>query len=311
MIDSTSTIQTLDRLRYAEKAYPLRGGFIYQNIMYVVAGQLIQSVSGQHWTSFVEDNIFMPLEITHTQAKSTNVVRAGNDAAPHYIDEESDLVRLPQYFSNQIGAVGLVWSTTKDIGNYLKFLVHDGMYKGETLFQPETFNYLFKPHSILPKAMYPTEVLTNHHWNTCGLGWFQQDYRGNKLDFHTGSLFGLFAIAGLLRDHDIAVYVFANLDHAELRHAIMYKAIDLFGFNNDSRDWHKEVFDLYLGFNNEADASKKEKSKNRVLGTSPSLDIEQYSGKYNNEMLGKAIVSVTDGRLEINFNNFLFYKLEH
>ena len=119
MIDSTSTNQTIDRLRYAEKAYPLRGGFIYQNVMYVVAGQLIQSVSGQHWTRFVEDNIFVPLEMTRTQAKSANVVRAGNYVAPHYIDEESDLVRLPQYFSDQIGAAGLVWSTTKDIGNYL------------------------------------------------------------------------------------------------------------------------------------------------------------------------------------------------
>lgn len=311
MIDSTSTRETLDKFKHAKKAYPLRGGFTYQNVMYVVAGELIQNISGQHWTLFVEDNIFTPLEMTRSQAKSADIIQAGNYVAPHYIDVESGLVKLPQYFSDQIGAAGLVWSTAKDIGNYLKFLVDDGVYHGDTIVQSETFNYLFKPHSILPEAIYPTDVLTNHHWNTYGLGWFQQDYRGNKLDFHTGSLFGLVAIAGLLRDHDIAVYVFANLDHAELRHAIMYKAIDLFAFNDDSRDWHKEVFDLYSGFKNEATTARKKKNEERVLGTSTSLDIERYSGKYKNKMLGEAVVSLIDGRLEINFNNFLLYKLEH
>ena len=70
-----------------------------------------------------------------------------------------------------------------------------------------------------------------------------------------GSLFGLVAIVGLLRDKDIAVYVFANLDHAELRHAIMYKAIDLYAFDDDGRDWHKEIYDLYSGLKKEANAT--------------------------------------------------------
>ena len=63
-----------------------------------------------------------------------------------------------------------------------------------------------------------------------------------KIDFHTGSIEGLIAIAGIIQDKNIAVYVFGNMDHAELRHAIMYKAFDLFAFNNNSFDWHKEVF---------------------------------------------------------------------
>ena len=50
---------------------------------------------------------------------------------------------------------------------------------------------------------------------TYGLGWFQQDYRGRAVDFHTGSIDGMVAIHGLIRDERLGVYVLGNLDHAE------------------------------------------------------------------------------------------------
>jgi hypothetical protein len=67
--------------------------------------------------------------------------------------------------------------------------------------------------------MYPTTRLTKPHWMTYGLGWFQQDYRGRAVDFHTGSIDGMVAIHGLIRDERLGVYVLGNLDHTELRHA--------------------------------------------------------------------------------------------
>jgi hypothetical protein len=65
-----------------------------------------------------------------------------------------------------------------------------------------------------------------------------------------------------MHDYDIAVYVFANFDHTELRHAIMYKAIYLYVFDHDSRDWNKEIFNLYAGFNEEAKEGIRRGTKN-------------------------------------------------
>lgn len=311
VIDSVSTTETIDRFKHAKKTYPLRGGFTYQNIMYAVAGELIESVSRQHWTLFVENNILKPLEMTRTQTKSIDIIKAGNYTTPHANDFENGIVKVGYTFSDQIGAAGMAWSTTNDVSNYLTFLVNDGIFKRDTILQPTTFQYLFKPHAILTKPAYPTNVLTKQKWNTYGLGWFQHDYRGYKLDFHTGSLVGLVAIAGIIHDKDMAVYVFANLDHAELRHAIMYKAIDLYVFNDDSRDWHDEIFKLYDGFRKKAKESIKKRNKKRVLKTKPSLTLDQYSGTYQHEMFGKVNVSVVDGKLQFNFNNYLYYTIEH
>jgi CubicO group peptidase (beta-lactamase class C family) len=311
-IDSTSTRQTLKNFQNAKKAYPLRGGFIYQNIMYVAAGEVIGAASGMHWTDFVKERVLIPLEMNRTQVKARDILKAGNYVTPYNYDPEEGIVKVPHSFADQIGAAGMIWSSPKDISKYLTFLVNDGVYKNDTLVKPKTFHQLFKPHVLQPDGgMYPTTALTKPNWNTYGLGWFQQDYRGTKLDFHTGSLGGLVAIAGVVHDKNMAVYVFANLDHAELRHAIMLKAIDLFAFNDDGRDWHTEVFELYSGINKKELEKEKKKVDNRVKNTKPTLPISAYTGKYYNKMLGAAVVTQMGDALKVNFNSYASYQASH
>ncbi len=312
IIDSLSTKETLAKFKYAKKAYPLRGGFVYQNIMYAAAGELIEAVSGKPWTTFVEENIFKPLEMTRSVTRSVDILKKGNIATPHFNDLEDGLVKVGYTFSDQIGAAGMIWSSISDISHYMKFLIDDGVYKGDTLIQPNTFKFLFKPHSFVSEAQfYPTKVLTKPNWKTYGLGWFQQDYHGDKLDFHTGSISGLVAIAGIMHKHDVAVYVFANLDHAELRHAIMLKAMDLYAYNDDSRDWHKETFELYSGFRKDAIEGLKKQKESQIKGTSTTLDLKEYTGTYKHKMLGTAEVSLINGNLHVDFNNFTKFELKH
>lgn len=312
MVDSLSTKETIKRFQFAKKAYPLRGGFTYQNIMYAIAGEVIAKVSGKPWNEFVTERIFEPLDMTRTQALAKDIFNVGNYVTPYLDDPEDGLVEVDYGFSDQIGPAGMICSTANDISKYLTFLVNDGIYKTDTLVQPETFKSLFEPQSFLGSSgAYPTNALTNPNWNTYGLGWFQQDYKGHKLDFHTGSLFGLVAIAGIMHDKNTAVYVFANLDHAELRHAILYKALDLYAFDDDARDWHAEVFDLYEGFKKKNLETSKKKLAERVMDSKPSLPLEAFEGSYTNDMLGTAKISVNDTKLMVNFNDFISYDLEH
>jgi CubicO group peptidase (beta-lactamase class C family) len=311
-IDSVSTTETLRRFRLAEVEYPLRGGFTYQNIMYAVAGEVVGAVSGMHWTEFVQQRIFDPLGMDRSQAKSANIFKAGNYARPHYDDLDEGIVRVGPTLSDQIGAAGMIWSCLADMTKYLQFLLDGGQVDGKVLLQPKTFAYLFEPHAFVStEEFYPTQKLTKPHWRTYGLGWFQHDYRGQKLDFHTGSIAGLVAIAGLVQDEDMAVYVFANLDHAELRHAIMYKAIDLFVFDDNSRDWHKEIFDMYSGLKAEYKKSLQKQVAERELETRPTLPLIAYTGTYVHDMYGTITITERAGKLLINFNDFLKLSATH
>lgn len=312
IVDSLSTRETLARFSKAEKGYPIRGGYAYNNLMYAAAGEVIAAVSGQHWTTFVEENILKPLNMTRTSTTVKGIYKMGNYAMPYYNDHELGIVKRNHTMSDQIGAAGMMWSCANDVSKYLKFVLNGGVVGSDTIIKPATFDYLFKPHGFVTEAgFYPTQKLTKPHWTTYGLGWFQHDYRGEKLDFHTGSLPGLIAITGVMHDKDVAVYVFANMDHAELRHAILYKAMDLYAFNDNSRDWHKEVYELYDDFKQkEIEANLKQKN-NRAANTNPSLPLDGYAGNYHDSMYGQVQVAEKKEGLELILNNKYSLKTTH
>ena len=312
VLDSVSTRETLRRFALAKKAYPVRGGYQYNNLMYAVAGEVIQAVSGKHWTDFVREELFTPLGMTRTVAKATDIFSAGNFVNPYFYEEETGFIQVPFNRSDQIGAAGMIWTCAADMENYLRFLVGGGTYNDQAILKPETFAYLFKPHTLLPESgFYPTRQLTKPNWLSYGLGWFQHDYRGQKLDFHTGSIGGLVAIAGIIHDKKTAVYVLANRDHAELRHAILYQALDLWAFEDTPRDWHREIFDLYEDLREKGEVREQDQLKSRVQNTQTSLPLEAYTGTYSHPMLGEVKVSVVPEGIQMRFNNFVNFKAQH
>lgn len=301
--DSTSVEEMLFKFSKSPKKYPLRGGYTYQNIMYVIAGQVISKVSGLTWQSFMKNNILDKAGLSCTLTWSKDIFEYNNYTFPHQIDYEEGIVNVPFTISDQIGAAGMMWSCADDMEKYLKFLLNETQLLDERVLKKKTFNYLFKPHIIVGDSFYPTAKLTNPNWKTYGLGWYQHDYRGEKIDFHTGSLQGLVAIIGLIRDKKIGVHVFANLDHAELRHAIMYKVMDLFVFDDDSRDWNKEIFDLYDEVDKKYKKSYFDKFNERDENSKMSLHLIDYTGTYESDMYGKIVVSVKDKKMNLEVNN--------
>ncbi len=312
VIDSTSTTETLRRFAGTEKTSPIRGGFVYNNLMYAVAGEIIRSVSGKPWSQFVEEEIFRPLEMSHTVALASEMISRPNRATPYTNVPGEGILETPYNLSDQIGAAGMIYTCLEDVEHYLLMLEQGGLYKGQALVTPETFAFLFEPHTLIGKeAFYPTQQLTQPHWRSYGLGWFQHDYLGHKLDFHTGSIAGLVAIAGIMHDTNTAVYVMANMDHAELRHAILYKAMDLWALDAPDRDWHREVFALYDGLRQQAAQQEDTLVAQRQKSALPRLPVAAYAGTYLHPVYGQAQVVPTANGLDLIFNEFATFHLQH
>jgi CubicO group peptidase (beta-lactamase class C family) len=107
--------------------------------MYGIAGELIEFVSGKHWIDFVDTNILMPLHMTLTQTRSTNIFEVGNYTTPHVNDLDDGLITVEYTFSDQIGATGMMWSSINDVSNYLTFLGNQGIFEIDTSLQPAAF----------------------------------------------------------------------------------------------------------------------------------------------------------------------------
>ena len=144
------------------------------------------------------------------------------------------------------------------------------------------------------------------------MGWYQHDYRGEKLDFHTGSLAGLNALAGVVHDRQTGVYFFANSGSANFRHAVLYKVMDLYAFNDEKgRDWNKDIFEMYSQSDANDIAKQKKQNENRISNAPANLELKNYVGFYTHKMFGKLHVTIKNNRLQFNFNNYTFFDLEH
>jgi CubicO group peptidase (beta-lactamase class C family) len=317
----TTSADIIRRLRFVEPETSLRSHFTYQNIMYAAAGELVAAVSGQPWDAFVRTRIFAPIGMTETIATAATLARQPDVASPHFnIDGAVTVIRNASV--DPVAPAGAVWSNVHDMSLWLRFLLNGCATNANAtpLLKPETCAELFKPQTMVgADQFYPTARLTAPHWTTYGLGWFQEDYAGRAVDFHTGSIDGMVAIAGLIRDERLGIIVLANLDHAEVRHALMYRVFDLFGAGAKStdtrRDWSAELRTLYAGLADEARAARQKAEAARVSGTKPSLAIDRYAGTYADPLYGTVTVSVSvsgeNGALRLRYGTGFDGTLEH
>jgi hypothetical protein len=236
-------------------------------------------------------------------------------AQPHYLIDGT-VTTIRNASVDGVAPAGSVWSSVHDMAEWLKMLLAGGKATGgpaagKTMLSDKVLAELFAPQTMVgPDGFYPTIRLTRPHWTTYGLGWFQSDYGGEKVDFHTGSIDGMVAIAGLIREKNLGVYVLANLDHAELRHALMYRVFDAY-LGRPARDWSADLRVLYGDLAKEGEAQQKKAEASRVMGTKPSLPLARYAGTYRDPILGDVTISEQGGALKAQYYGGFVGPLSH
>jgi hypothetical protein len=161
-----------------------------------------------------------------------------------------------------------------------------------------------------PMDEYPALSLSRPHFFSYALGWFVQDYQGETVWMHTGSIDGMIAIIGLLPGRRAGVYVLANLDHAELRHALMYRAFDMFE-GNPPRDWSADVHKLFADRAARAEAARARRDSALARDTKPSLPLAKYVGTYTDSTYGNVEIALSGEALTFRFVRGDAQPLEH
>ena len=297
--------EILRRVKFVPTAYSLRGGFAYQNVMYGAAGEVIARVSGMSWEDFIQRRIFVPLGMTQSYTTYDAMHRSSgaNQSEPHFRIHDTIRV-IADETVDVLPAAGAIWSNAVDMAKWVRFLLDSGRVDGKRLVSEEQFRKLLQPQSFVSaEEFYPTAQITKPHWMTYGLGWFEQDFRGRFLAFHTGSLDGRTAMMGLLPDAKVGVFIAGNLDHAEFRHALLLQVMDIFAGTNGeaARNWSAEFLALYKGISDRSVKATAEFEAKRVAGTKPTLPLAAYAGIYAHPVWGDIVIAQDGSALRVSF----------
>ena len=302
------------RLRFVPATTSFRSRFQYNNVTYSLAGDVAAHAAGTTWQSLLRARIYGPLGMTESYTDASELQAAGitDLSSPHGIVR--DTVRVlpaPLNGIDGIAPAGSAFTTATDMAKWLRFLLDSGRVAGRGLVSPQNFAELFKPQQVLAKPFFPTASLVHPHFQAYGLGWILQDYRGEFVAMHTGSIEGRSALVGLLPDRRAGVAIFTNLDHSELRHALMYTVFDRFiGPPPAAHDWSVEMRAMYRHLADSTAAVRRAQESKRVPNTHPTLPLDRYAGTYADSLFGTATVGLQDGRLTVQAGQ-LNGELEH
>ena len=303
--------EQIRRLRTVDPAASVRSRLIYQNTMFELAGLIIERASGKRWDKFLTDRLWHPIGMNETFGARGQITSDKSHTLPYYFVDGQ--LRLAEWDldENHADAAGSVWSSIHDMSLWAQFLLRGAVTEdGRQLITEEGVAQMFEPQQLAtPEDFYPTVELTKPNWRSYGLGWFQQDFQGRKIDFHTGSLSGLIAIIGLDRAAGKAIVVLGNRDHAEMRHALLWHVMDA-GDSSEKRDWNQDIYDLYETAREEAQAEQDKLGKSRIRGTRPSLSLDDYAGSFESDIVGEFHIRRDKRKLILDSANISF-ELSH
>lgn len=297
--------ELFDRLKYLEPSQPIRQGFLYNNLMYVASGHIIELLTSKTWESFLQEKIFNPLEMKSTIFTVNEMEKNPDHGVPYNEKRDTTLLyQIPIYEDQQaVGPAGSIISNIEDMSNWLITLMNNGKFRGEQIIPERIVKATLEPSIALPNTGLENKGYKEILNTVYGMGRFTDSYRGHLLTSHGGDLPGFHSQISAMPYDSIGVIVFVIGDQgAPLYNIISYNIYErLLGMN--LTPWSER------GLKDQEEGKKigKEgRSKaggEMIAGTQPSHPLTDYVGQYHHPAYGIVHITLPDSTLQFDFHN--------
>ncbi len=297
-------------LRYLQPRTGFREQFAYDNILYIVAGALVQAVSGQTWEQFVRQHLFGPLGMSD----STTLYDPSNPNAVALHGRVNGPIRgmgpetiLKEVLDSKAAApCGLINASAADMAKWMAMWENDGkLPNGKRLLSAAAVHELWAPEVVVPTDTYgpavskliPLPTLQDY-----ALGWFVEEDFGHEVIEHTGAVFGALAALYFIPDRHVAFSVAINSEDSGARLAVVYHLLAYY-LGQPQQDWIGHLRQIRRGMVRQTLTQMKHLPKQYVANDKSSLPLPAYSGTYSDPWYGTMTVSARQGgQLWIRFN---------
>jgi CubicO group peptidase (beta-lactamase class C family) len=280
-------------LRFLPLSRDLRQEFQYCNLGYLVAGHVVEALSGVRWEDFVRGRLLGPLGMRRTNL-SVDEMLADDDHAVGYTRRDGVIVPVPQRPLPAMAPAGAINSSAADMARWLLAQLAGGQLDGATVMSPATAKRQLTPHMLVPGSG-EMPGLTSYAY---GLGWAIGRYREHDIALHAGGIDGFQTHCMLLPDDGIGVAVLTNTSASLMDGVVACRVLDeLLGAEPlDLFSFLKPRFDAGMAGTREAKAARRV-----VSGAPPARPLSAYAGDYEHPGYGTLAIALSGDALKPSF----------
>lgn len=297
--DSThfSKQDIIRNLRYLKPVSGFRTKYDYDNLLYIVAGEVIARVSGISWERFIETRIMKPLQMTGSAASISHIKDKSAMISPH-APLNGKIQPIQNHISEQANAAGGIWSNLTDMSRWVLMQLNEGKYGdslSRKLISAEVHSEMWTPQTIIPvRTVY---IPYKTRFASYGLGWNISDVAGYKQVMHTGGLAGIVTQVLLLPELKLGIIVLTNQQASGAFTAISNTIKD--SYLNIKTEWvefsrkkqlRAEAYEKQVNEN----AWKQIREQQQIKGN---IDLHSFTGTYRDEWFGDVTVSLKNDKL--------------
>ncbi len=296
--------EIVGRLPYLEPSEAIRSKFQYNNIMFMTAGYVVDSLTGMPWEEAVRKRIFEPLEMTGSNFSVKDSQKTADYAKP-YDDRDLRITLIPFRDITNAGPAGSINSSVTDMARWLIVNSQKGKIAGRQIISPTVLADIHSPHMTTGTPQERPEIGPAGY----GLGWGIDDYRGHRRAVHGGGIDGFSAMTTVFPQDGLGMVVLSNMNGTQLPEMLSRHATDRI-LSLSPIDWSGEYLKKKKTAKEATKAAKTKKTTVRRPGTSPAHPLEEYIGLYEHPGYGVVQVEQRDGKLGFSYNG-IDAQLEH
>jgi CubicO group peptidase (beta-lactamase class C family) len=262
-----------------------RNSFIYNNLMYMSLGHVLESLTKKSWASRLQEKILSPLKMNESTTSFESFSKKEDRALPYYGEQ-----LLSYRNSDSIGLAGGLTSNLKDMTKWLQVML-DG---GAPLVDRIQFLKLSECHNVIPEPQnFLYQGLGWFGKKLCyGLGWFTGSIlESKKVIFHSGNIDGFSALVLFVPEDKTGLVILTNQSVSPFPGLLAKKILSKL-YGSDIKD----SFEIPL-----APPKNSNESAQPQAFEATAIDLKQLIGTFENSLYGEMTITTSASGLSLNF----------
>ncbi|WP_432710140.1 serine hydrolase [Pedobacter sp.] len=289
--------QMIHNLRYLKPVSSFRSKYDYDNLLYIVAGDIVTRVSGIPYEDFIESRIIKPLGMNKTAASWYRLKDKSNIIDGHAPIDDRSLVTVGLSFTELANPAGGIYSNVTDVSKWVIAQINEGKY-GDKL-DKSLFSKTVQKEMWTPQTITKSGSPYNTHFSSYGLGWNLSDVNGYFQASHTGGLAGIVTQVTILPELKLGIIVLTNQQSGAAFTAITNTIKDGY-FGIKGKDRISQYNESRLAVEKEAKAITDKiwtDINNQQKANAGKYALEGVAGLYRDKWFGDVSISNENGGL--------------